>query len=176
AAFAVLGGRAAGAARSLMATVPPPTTLVEEMGAARSAFATLRTEVLEKAGALSLVVEADSLGCLRDLEPVLSAIAAAEAQRARLALWEAARYDAVGMLDRVVALVHREDRSLPALEEAQNRAREMHATLAGPPPVAIEEETKLLASRTRPYAELLTLVEGWDVLDDDRCAALQDAT
>src|SRR5262249_24449983 len=87
AAFAALGGRAAGAARSLMATVPPPTTLVEEMGAARSAFATLRTEVVEKAGALSLVVEADSLGWLRDLEAVLSAIAAAEAQRARLALW-----------------------------------------------------------------------------------------
>jgi hypothetical protein len=175
ASFAALGGRAAGAARSLTATVPPAATLLEELGTARSAFTALRTDVLQKAGALSLVVDADSLGCLRDLEPVLASIAAAEAHRARVAVWDEARQEALGVLDRVTALIHHEDRGLPALEEAQNRARELHATLSGPPPTALEEETKLLPSRTRPYAELLALVEGWNVLDDDRCAALQDA-
>jgi hypothetical protein len=173
--FAALGGRAAGAARSLTATEPPTTAILDELNAARSAFTTLRAAVLERAGALSVVIDGDGLGCLRDLEPALAAIAAAEAQRARLAAWEDARRDALGILAGVLALIHREDRSLPALEDAQRRARELHAELSGPPPTALEDETALLPAKTRPYADLQVLVEGWNSLDDDRCAALQDA-
>jgi hypothetical protein len=173
--FAALGGRAAGAARSLTATQPPTPAILEELSAARSAFTTLRAAVLERAGALSVVIDGDGLGCLRDLEPALAAIAAAEAQRARLAAWEDARRHALGVLDGVLALIHREDRSLPALEDAQHRARELHAELSDPPPAALEDETALLPARTRPYAELQALVDGWNSLDDDRCAALQDA-
>jgi hypothetical protein len=173
--FAALGGRAAGAARSLTASQPPTTALLDELSAARSAFATLRAAVLERAGALSVVIDGEGLGCLRDIEPALAAIADAEAQRLRLSAWEDARRDALGVLAGVLALIHREDRSLPALEDAQRSARELHAALSGPPPAALEDETALLPSRTRPYADLQALADGWNSLDDDRCAALQDA-
>jgi hypothetical protein len=172
--FASLGTRAAGAAEALVATLPPPTELLEELTAARLAFADLRSAMVEQAGALSITLEAESLGTLRDLEPVLDAIAAAEVRRVRLAAWEAARKDALLVLERVRAIVHREDRSLPTLTECQGRARELHATLSGPAPEALEEETTRLPEQTRPYTELLALIEGWNVLDDDRCAVLQD--
>ena len=173
--FTSLGTRAAGAAEALVATLPPPTELLEELTAARLAFVDLRSAMVEQAGALSITLEAESLGTLRDLEPVLDAIAAAQAHRAQLAAWEAARKDALLVLERVRAIVHREDRSLPTLTECQGRARELHAMLAGPAPEALEEETTRLPERTRPYTELLALIEGWNVLDDDRCAVLQDA-
>jgi hypothetical protein len=173
--FAALGARAAGAAEALAATVPPAPSLLDELTAARTAFTQLRTAVVEHAGALAIALDAPDLGTLRDLEPVLTAISAAEEHRARLAAWNAARKDALGVLDRVTALVHREDRSLPTLGECHGRARQLHGILAGPAPEGLEQETVLLAEKIRPYTELLALVEGWNVLDDDRCATLQDA-
>jgi hypothetical protein len=173
--FTALGARAVGAAEALIATLPPPTSLPDELTAARKAFAGLRSAVVEQAATLSIVLDADDLGTLGDLEPVLAAIAAAEEHRARLATWDRARKDALGVLGRVMALVHREDKSLPTLADCQGRARELHVVLAGPAPDDLEQATTGLPERMRPYAELLELVEGWNVLDDDRCALLQDS-
>jgi hypothetical protein len=173
--FTALGTRAAGAAEALVATLPPPTLLLDELSAARDAFASLRSAMLQRAGALSLVFDAEELGTLRDLEPVLAAITAAEEHRARVAAWEEAREKAFGVLDRVIGLIYREDKSLPALGEAQGRARELRAALSGSAPAEPEHETEMLPGKTRPFAELLALVEGWNTLDDDRCAFLQDA-
>ncbi|HEX6209201.1 MAG TPA: hypothetical protein VF136_00395 [Methylomirabilota bacterium] len=173
--FAALGARAAGAAEALAATLPPPTPLLDELTAAREAFAGLRTAMVEQAATLSIPLEADGLGTLQDLEPVLAAIAAAEEHRAQLAAWDAARKEALGLLGRVLALVHREDKTLPTLADCQARARELHVVLAGPAPDDLERATALLPDKMRPYTDLLTLVEGWNVLDDERCAVLQDS-
>jgi hypothetical protein len=173
--FAALGTRAAGAAEALTATLPPPTTLLEELTAAREAFVDLRTALLEHAGELALVLDAEGLGTLRDLEPVVAAVAAAEARRVQLAAWQEACEDARGVLDRVMALIHREEKGFPALADAQNRARELHGALSDAVPEDPEHDTKMLPGRIRAYAELLALVDGWNVLDDDRCAFLQDA-
>ena len=172
--FAALGTRAAGAAEALAATLPPAPGLLDELTAAGTAFTELRAAVVERAGALAIALDADELGTLRDLEPLLATIAAAEEHRARLAAWEAARAEALGVLDRVTGLVHREDKSLPVLDTCHGRAHELRGILTGPAPEDVEQETTRLAETMRPYTELLALVEGWNVLDDDRCAALQD--
>lgn len=173
--FAALGTRAAGAAEALAATLPPPTALLDDLTAARAAFADLRGAMVEHAGGLALVLDAESVESLRDLEPVLAAIGAAEAHRVRLAAWQEAREEALGVLDRVLALIHREEQAFAPLAEAWNRAREAQEALSGPPPEDLEHETTLLPGRVRPFAELLALVQGWNELDDDRCAYLQDA-
>lgn len=173
--FAALGTRAAGAAAALAATLPPPTELLDELTAARDAFTNLRGAMLAQAGELSLVLDDEGLGTLRDLESVVAAIAAAEERRAQLAAWRTAREDARGVLERVAALIHREDKSLPALAECQDRARELLGALAGPLPDDVEDATAVLPGKLRPYVDLLALVDGWNVLDDDRCAFLQDA-
>jgi hypothetical protein len=174
--FAALGTHAAGAAQSLAATRPPSTTLLDQLSAAGAAFDALRAAMLEQAGALSLVVEVERLGSLRDLEPVLAAITAAEDRRARVAAWEAARDEALRVLDRVKALTYRDDKPLPALGDAQRQAQSLRDELSTRAPEAADEEsTRRLPETTRRFSDLLTLAEGWNGLDDDRCALLQDA-
>jgi hypothetical protein len=173
--FAALGTRAADAASALAAKLPPPPALLDELSAARDAFTELRDAMLEHAGALALVLDGENLGSLRDLEPVLAAIAAAEAQQTQAHAWEEARESALLILDRVMALIHRDDRSFGPLAESQARARELHAMLAGSTPRDVEHETVMISGIVRPFSELLALVDGWNTLDDDRCAFLQDA-
>ncbi|HEX9818523.1 MAG TPA: hypothetical protein VGD07_02800 [Methylomirabilota bacterium] len=173
--FTALGTRAAGAAAGLTATLPPPSSLLEELTAARAAFADLRAAMIAHAGELSLVLDDEGLGTLRDLEPVLSAITAAEERRVRVAAWEQARDEARRVLDRVLALIHRDEKNSSALADCQGRARELHAALAGPVPDDLERASDELPGKLRPHADLLALIDGWNVLDDDRCAVLQDA-
>jgi len=173
--FAALGTRAADAASALAAKLPPPPALLDELSAARDAFTELRDAMMEHAGSLALVLDGENLGSLRDLEPVLAAIAAAEAQQTQAHAWEEARESALVVLDRIMALIHREDRSFGPLAETQARARELHAMLAGSTPRDVEHETVMISGKLRPFSELLALIDGWNTLDDDRCAYLQDA-
>jgi hypothetical protein len=173
--FAALGTRAADAATALAAKLPPPPALLEDLSAAREAFTELRNAMLAQAGALALVLDVERLGTLRDLEPVLAAIAGAERRRTQAAAWEETREEALLVLDGVMALIHREDAGFAPLAESQARARDLHTVLSSAVPDDLEHETKMVSGKLRPFVELTTLVEGWNVLDDDRCAFLQDA-
>ncbi|HEY2994040.1 MAG TPA: hypothetical protein VGM22_14585 [Methylomirabilota bacterium] len=173
--FAALGTRAADAASALAARLPPPPALLDELSAARDAFTELRDAMLEHAGSLALVLNGEHLGSLRDLEPVLAAIGSAEERQVQQQAWEKAREIALSALDHVMTLIHREEKSFAPLAECQVRARELHGALSAATPDDLEHETVMLSGKLRPFTELMALVDGWNVLDDDRCAFLQDA-
>ena len=172
--FAALGSRAAGAASALVAKLPPSPDLLDDLTAAREAFTDLRNAVLQHAGALSLVLDVERLGSLRDLEPVLAAIGVAEHRRSKVAEWEKSCEGALVLLDRVMLLTHREERSFGPLAECQARARALRGVLTGTPPADPEREAATIPDKLRPFTELLALIEGWNTLDDDHCARLQD--
>ena len=172
--FAEVGARAAAASRALTATSPPPERLLDDLGAVGTEFAILRTAVLEEAAMLPRPPAPSSVMRLRDLESVTSAIIAAEDERGRRAAWDVACKNALVVLDRVRALIHREDREFGGLLQCQAKAQELRAALDGPPPADLDEQTTLLEARLRPFVALVTLVDGWNRLDDDRCASLQD--
>lgn len=172
--FADVGARAAAAARALAATTPPPERLLQDLTALGAEFAVLRAALLEEAASLARPPAASSVTRIRDLESVTASVIAAEEERARRAAWDVTRENAAGVLDRVQVLIHREDRDFPALAECQARARELLATTSGPPPADVARETAALEARLRPYIALVTLADGWNRLDDERCAALQD--
>jgi hypothetical protein len=172
--FAEVGARAAAASRALTATSPPPERLMDDLGAVSTEFAALRTAVLEQAATLPRPPAASSVMRLRDLESVTSAVIAAEAERGKRAAWDVACENARGVLDRVRALIHREDREFGGLLECQAKARELRTALTGAPAADLTEQTTLLEARLRPFIALVTLVDGWNRLDDDRCASLQD--
>jgi hypothetical protein len=172
--FGDVGARAAAASRALAATAPPPERLLQDLGAVGAEFAVLRAAVLEQAAALARPPAPSSVTRLRDLESVTAAVIAAEEERARRAAWDVARENAISVLDRVRALIHREDREFPGLAECQAKARELHGALSGEPPADLEQQTSMLEGRLRPFLALVTLVDGWNRLDDDRCASLQD--
>jgi hypothetical protein len=172
--FADVGARAAAVSRALTATAPPPERLLEELRDVGAEFSVLRAAVLEQAASLPRPPAISSLTRLRDLESVTAAVVEAERERGKRAAWDVACENAVGVLDRVRGLIHREDREFGALAECQAKARELRALLTGPPPPDLTEQTAQLETRLRPFIALVTLVDGWNRLDDERCASLQD--
>ncbi len=172
--FADVGARAAASSRALATTSPPPESLLADLTAVNAEFAVLRAAVLEQAAALPRPPAVSSVMRLRDLESVTTAVIAAESERERRAAWDIACEKARGVLDRVGALLHREDRDFGGLVECQAKARELLATLASGPPADVAEHTTMLESQLEPFVALVMLVDGWNRLDDERCASLQD--
>jgi hypothetical protein len=172
--FAEVGTRAAAASRALTATSPPGERFLGDLSAVSAEFAELRAAILEEAASLPRPPAASSITRLRDLESVTTALIAAEVERGKRAAWDAACENAVGVLDRVQRLIHREDREFGGLADCQAKARELRAVVTGPPPTDLVEPTILLETQLRPFVALVTLVDGWNRLDDDRCASLQD--
>lgn len=172
--FTALGARAVDTAAAVARTALPPAELLDELIGARRAFADLRDAVAGEAAAAAVLVESDALRSLRDLEPVLISIRQAEEHRARVAAWEEARAQALRVLDRVAGFSHVEEKTFGPLVECQAQAAELRAALAERVPEDLETETAALPGRVRPFADLATLVQGWNVLDDDRCASLED--
>ncbi len=172
--FTALGARAVDTASAVARTALPPAELLDELVGARRAFADLRDAVVGEAAAADVLVESDTLRSLRDLEPVLVSIRQAEEHRALVAAWEEARAQALRVLDRVAGFSHLEEKAFAPLVECQAQAAELRAALAERVPEDLETETAALPGRVRPFADLATLVQGWNVLDDDRCASLED--
>ena len=132
--------------------------------------------MLEHAGSLALVLDTEGVESCRDLEPVLAAIQAAEEQRARVTAWEEARESVLVVLDRVMALIHREEKGFcrPGTVPGA-RARDARRRCPGRCRTISSTRRRWSRARCVPSPELVALVDGWNVLDDDRCAYLQDS-
>jgi hypothetical protein len=172
--FAEVGARAAAASRALQGASPPPDRLLQELSDVGAEFNVLRAAILEEAAVLSRPPAASSITRLRDLESVTAAVIAAEEERGKRAAWDVARESASSVLDRAQTVIHREDRDFAGLAECKAKAREIQASLAGTPPADVGQQTANLDTRLRPFVALVTLIEGWNRLDDERCASLQD--
>lgn len=161
--FSELAGRLSQVARQLEAPgTPPSEAFVQEIADACRAFAELRADVVEAARAVSLPsARAEAIASLADIATVLEAV---EAEEKRAAL-EAERQRAFALLDRVLALTHREDANFAALAACQAKAREARAAVAEAPSVDM--------AALKPFADLLTMVEGQ--VDDERWALLEDS-
>src|SRR5882762_9563215 len=173
--FAEVAARAAAAAAAMRAGAVPAEALLDDLRGTAADFDELRLAILDEASALPRAPDPTRLGTLKALDALVSTIGGAETDRARRAAWEAARDDALSALDRVMTLVHREDTSFPPLAECQAKARELHAALSAAQPSDLERITTMLSGGIRPFAELVALAEGWNRLDDERCALLQDS-
>jgi len=174
--FTALGAAAALAAQRLQSTTPPEAELLAGLGAAVETFSQLRQAVLAEAVLLLDVPPApESLATLKDLAPVIEALVTAEEVRVKREAWEKAREGALRVLDRVAELVHREDPTFTPLAESQAEARENRQQIADAKPENLEAATTRVSERVRAFADLVALVEGWNTLDDEKCAGLQDS-
>src|SRR6267143_999473 len=173
--FAEVAARAAAAAAAMRASAVPTAALLDDLRGTAADFDELRLAILDEASTLPSAPAAARLGTLKALDALVTTIDGAEADRARRAAWEAARDDALSALDRVMTLVHREDKDFPPLAECQAKARELHAALSAAQPADLERVTTMVSGGIRPFAELVALAEGWNRLDDERCALLQDS-
>src|SRR5712664_261151 len=173
--FAEVAARAAAAAAAMRASAVPAEALLDDLRGTAADFDELRLAILDEASALPSAPDPTRLATLKALDALVTTIGGAQTDRARRAAWEAARDDALSALDRVMTLVHREDTNFPPLAECQATARELHAALSAAQPADLERITTMVSGGIRPFAELVALAEGWNRLDDERCALLQDS-
>jgi hypothetical protein len=169
--FAEVGARAAAAAPEVTASVVPDESLLDDLKATAADFDGLRHAIVDELSAFPKTPDPAKLSTLKALDAVLTAMERVETEHARREAWETARDEAIDVLGRVMALVHREDTESPVLADCQAQARELHEALASAPSGDVVQ----LGAHLRPFDELVTLAEGWNQLDDERCASLQDA-
>src|SRR5262245_1983822 len=169
--FGDVGARAAAAADEIRVSVVPAEDLVEDLRPAGGDSNELRRAIVDQLSGFPSTPDPTKLSTLKALDAVLTAMERVEAERARRAAWERARDDALATLDRVATLIHREDPESVALAECQAQARELHEALASAPSGDVEQ----LSAHLRSFVELVTLADGWNQLDDDYCAALQES-
>ncbi len=176
--FAGLAAKLIQAAQELQTSgTLPAESLLEELAAARGAFIDLRSSVLDAARTRALTAPPQAeVGSLKALEPVLRAVAAAGAtqvQVQRTTLVEARRR-VLAVLDRVMTINHVDDPNFAALLECQAKAREIRAAVLDPKGPTAESAAAIMQS-TPVFSALLTLIEGRDRLDDEKCAVLEDS-
>ncbi len=172
--FAAVGRRAAHAAADIAAGGPPPSQdLLAQLTTTAAEFQALRDDVLESAATLEVVLPqpAAALLSLRDLAPVVDALAATLANADRHRRHEAGRAAALHVIERVQAIVHHDEPVFAPLAECQATARAMHEEIAGS--AATDADVIAWAERLRPFADLLEMLE--DGVDDARFAQLADS-
>jgi hypothetical protein len=152
----------------------PSDSLIEEIASSRRSFTELRDRAIELVGLLaeSAPKAPEEIGSIKELETLLQLVA--EAQR-RKAQGEKSRLRALTILDRILSLIHREQPEFPPLEDAQSKAKALREALRTYDGPDLHPETTPLAQGRHPLAELLTLVEGYEDLDDDLWLLLKHA-
>ncbi len=171
--FVDLGTRLAEAARGLEAAgAPPANGLVEDLAGARGQFVQLRSQTLDAAAAVG-VAQAAEPQSLHDLAPLLAAIGEALRAQARRAALEHAQHGAVDTLDRVLQIIHRDDPKFAALVACHGQAQETRAAVLALTEIESEDARRVVAG-VGPFADLLTLIDNQEGLDDDRYAQLEE--
>ena len=102
------------------------------------------------------------------------AIGEALRSRARREALEHARQAAVTTIDRVLEIIHQDDPAFPTLVACHARAREARAAILALTELE-SEAARQVTDSVRAFADLLTMVENREGLDDDRYAQLEES-
>jgi hypothetical protein len=175
--FAALGARLAQAAEAVLTSGSlPADALLREVHDAAHEFHVVRAAVLDAAASLEVLPPAEKreIASLRDLAPLMDAVVRAADQAARRRQLDAARATAFAVLNRVPAIVHRDQPAFGPLVACHDKARALRAAITGAVPIDLELEARAWARAVTPFAALLTLVEGPPAADDARWSELEE--
>jgi len=172
--FGDLGAKLGEAASELqVGGAPPADALVEALAAARLDFVELHAEIVLAAETLGVAVP-DYVESARSLEPVLAAMATVlETHRCRVA-FDDARNRIVAVLDRIDSVRHEEDDDFGPLVTVKIKATDLKQAAME---LAEDDPDRLtaLAATAQPFADLLTMLERTEGLDDVNFSALEDS-
>jgi hypothetical protein len=160
--FAALGVRLAGAAEAVTSKgMLPADALLREVQDAAHEFWAVRAAVLDAAAALEVLLPPlppREVFSLRDLGPIMDAVDRAAGQARRRRRLDAARAAAFAVLNRVPAIVHRDDAGFAPLGDCQSKARTLRGAIALAEPADVEAEGRAWLHAVAPFAALLELV------------------
>jgi hypothetical protein len=170
--FANHGAKLGEAARGLQdGGAPPADELVEALTATRLEFVELRAEIVLAAETLGVAVP-DVVESATSLEPVLTAMATALEAHQRHSALEEERDRLVAVLNRVDGVGHQDDDNFGPLVTVKLKAAELKTVVMS---ATDAEEARSLAGRVQPFADLLTMLESTEVLDDQKFSSLEDS-
>jgi hypothetical protein len=170
--FADQGAKLGEAARELQdGGAPPAESLIEALAAARLEFVELRAEIVLAAETLGVAVP-DVVEKATSLEPVLAAMATAFESHRRQSALEEERSRIVAVLHRVDGIGHQDDDNFGPLVTVKLKAAEIEKAVRA---VTDPEQVGSLATRAQPFADLLTMLESTEVLDDQKFSSLEDS-
>jgi hypothetical protein len=161
--FTAIGVRLARAAQAIATSgILPADALLREVQDAAQEFHAVRAAVLDAAASLEVLPFARprEIASLRDLAPVMDAVVRAAEHATRRRQLDAARASAFGVLNRVPAIVHREQPAFAPLAACQDKASALRAAMVSAVPIDIELEARAWARAVTPFAALLELIEG----------------
>ncbi|MFO0907309.1 MAG: SdrD B-like domain-containing protein [Isosphaeraceae bacterium] len=173
--YAELGRGMLQAARRLQSPgMLPAESLVDQIVKLRLTTESIRRRTCELARALGVPIpEVRSLDNLKGLAEFLEVVAEAED---RAAVRSAKVRDAAELLDRVLQLQHVTDPTFAPLAECQNQARQLREQILSLALAAEMDDTLVgLLERDHPFAYLMMLVDGVEVVSDDLWESLFDA-
>jgi len=172
--FVDLGAKLGEAAQALDATgAPPANGLVEALAGARGQFVQLRAQALSAADAAGVPPPPEPQS-LNEIEPLLAAIGEALRSRARREALEHAQQAAVATIDRVLEIIHQDDPAFSTLVACHAKAREARAAILALTELESDDARQVM-DRVGAFADLLTMVENREGLDDDRYAQLEES-
>jgi hypothetical protein len=172
--FVDLGAKLGEAARALDAAgAPPANGLVEALAGARGQFVQLRAQALNAADAAGVPPPPEPQS-LNEIEPLLAAIGEALRSRARREALERAQQAAVTTIDRVLEIIHQDDPTFSTLVACHASARNARAAIVALSELESEDASQVMDG-VRAFADLLTMVENREGLDDDRYAELEES-
>jgi RNA polymerase sigma factor (RpoD-like family) len=153
---------------------PLSAELILELGNSRNQFNALRARVFELAESLVLssTQKEPEIDSLTGLKSLLEDAVQAEEQKEAIAQ---VRQQALRVLERVLAIAHRDNSNFQPLLECQEKARELQRAISESQEPDSHSDTQGLAEGNHSFAQLLTLIEQGDELDDDHSADLHDS-
>jgi len=172
--FADLGAKLAEAAREMQdGGAPPAEALVEALAAARAEFVELLAEIVAAAESLGVAVP-DQVESAKSLEPVLAAMVAATDARRRRVAFDEIRGRILAIYDRIAGIHHEGDETFAPLVALQTSAKEAKAAALALTE-ATTDQARALMEAAGPFADLLTMLESTEALDDEKFSALEES-
>ncbi|MEG4939658.1 hypothetical protein [Microcoleus sp. F4-D5] len=160
-----LADRLSQAAKQLQDSgLPPSDSLLQEVATYSRNFATLQKQAIELNKS---AIAPGEIASLKDIQNLVETAAASEGIAEM-------RDAALKVLDRVLAIAHREQSDFAPLQSVHAKARELQRAISESTPTQLHSDAESLVSGKHPVAAVLALVEQQDKLDDEQWVFLEE--
>jgi len=147
--------------------IPPSESLLAEIATYSRNFAVVQKQALALKAWTSSVQSPSEIASLKDIQNLVEMVAASEG-KAEI------RSQALKVLDRVLAIAHREQSDFAPLQSVHTKARELQRAISESTPTQLHSDAESLVSGKHPVSAVLALVAQQDKLDDDEWVMLEE--
>lgn len=143
---------------------PPSESLLAQIATYSRDFAAVQKQALEQSKS---VQSPSAIASLKDIQNLVETAAASEGKTE-------IRSQALKVLDRVLAIAHREQSDFAPLQSVHTKARELQRAISSSTGTQLHSDAESLVSGKHPVAAVLALVAQQDKLDDEQWVMLEE--